>query len=281
MVQCGESLMGIVLVSIIIVLCVVFTESALTLVPGNRRGDVFFHWLIQLEAVVAVGCLLYVLMGDSGWIRRTPSTCFPLPPAVDERFRTARQQGLPLLGSLQGLGNQHDDFDAPLRPELDDASYCVRCLVWRDATAHHCTVCGRCCPDFDHHCGLFGRCIGGDGLTLSLSALRSRGLAVMGRGNLGFFTLLVSMTAVGFVTAIGAWIHACMHGDGGRRSASEPGGPTAPLRVRLADVALGVGTAAACGCALVACARGWWWFFAGRHKGKTRAALASKRQRSE
>ena len=134
---------------------------------------------ILVQATIAIICHVAVMLVDPGSIERSRSTCLPIPPAIDTLLRA----GAP----LDGLDNIRGD---------DDATYCVRCMVWRkpppSAAAperatkkwtrtlwrrapsiarrcpcaggkrtHHCSVCARCCVDFDHHCGVLGRCIGG------------------------------------------------------------------------------------------------------------------------
>jgi len=126
-------------------------------------------YLVWAEAGVAALCVLFLLFGGSGVIRRSEKTCYPMPPEVEQRLRTRR--------SLEGLTN----VEGP-----EKSSYCVRCLVWRPPVTakdktHHCVVCSRCVKGFDHHCGVFGRCIV--------------------RGNMPCFVVLIAMLPAGFVTA--------------------------------------------------------------------------------
>ena len=61
-----------------------------------------------------VCCLLGILYGDPGVVKRTPENCLPLPETVAERLQRGE--------SLEGLDNlQHAQL----------GSYCVRCCVWR------------------------------------------------------------------------------------------------------------------------------------------------------
>lgn len=98
------------------------------------------HVVISSQAVIAFACLLYLTMGFGlEPIARSDATCFPVP----------KELSLPVP---QGARN------VPGEPGY---SYCVRCLVWRDAYAHHCSICQRCEPLFDHHCRFLGVCVGG------------------------------------------------------------------------------------------------------------------------
>merc|ERR1712194_488755 len=126
--------------------------------------------LVYTEACIAVICLLGLLLGNPGVVKRNDITCFPLPDEVAERLN----QGLPFerLGNMPGK----------------NGSYCVRCMVWRPHDAHHCSTCQRCFKLFDHHCGVFGRCIGGHGL----------------QGNMKYFKTLISMGVSGAITALAA-----------------------------------------------------------------------------
>ena len=92
---------------------------------------------IYAEAVTAIICLLGLMWGDPGVVKRSPQNCFPLPAMVADRLRNGRP--------LDGVGNVHEDGRV----------FCIRCLVWRpdDTETHHCATCQRCVRDFDHHCG--------------------------------------------------------------------------------------------------------------------------------
>ena len=123
----------------------------------------FWLVLIYAEAVIAIVCLIGLMWGDPGTLKRSPETCYPQPAAVVERL----QSGVNLLGAGR-FGNVTEG----------DRVFCIRCLMWRpDETVHHCRTCQRCVRDFDHHCGVFGRCIAGEGLS----------------GNLGYFKILILM----------------------------------------------------------------------------------------
>ena len=83
---------------------------------------------IYAEAAIAITCLIGLMWGDPGTVKRTPDTCFPLPEIISERLRTGQ--------SLSGVGNVHEDGRV----------FCCRCLVWRpdDSDVHHCATCQRC-----------------------------------------------------------------------------------------------------------------------------------------
>ena len=97
--------------------------------------------LLYAEAALAFVCLLGLLWGDPGVLKRSPERCFPLPAAVLEKLATRQ--------SLAGMENIYEGGHV----------FCVRCCIWRpDAppptyrdTVHHCSVCQRCVTDFDHH----------------------------------------------------------------------------------------------------------------------------------
>ena len=101
--------------------------------------------LAWTHTTIALLGLIAIQMMDPGTIRRCEKTCLPLPPVVAERLE-ARQP-------LDGLRNLVDAGR--------NASYCVRCCVWRPLGSHHCSICQRCVGEHDHHCTIFGRCVGG------------------------------------------------------------------------------------------------------------------------
>uniref|UniRef100_A0A7S2GJH6 Palmitoyltransferase n=1 Tax=Haptolina brevifila TaxID=156173 RepID=A0A7S2GJH6_9EUKA len=182
-VQRSESTTGCTVVLVIIGLCVGFpnavTASQGWKWPGPNEpwdGQAIGLTILYSEAVIALICLLGLMFGDPGVLKRSPERCFPLPEQVANRLRTGQ--------SLVGLDNVYEDGHV----------YCVRCCVWRtmpvgkaryrDVDVHHCSVCQRCVRHFDHHCGVFGRCIAGNGLG----------------GNMGYFKVILLMAFAGIVT---------------------------------------------------------------------------------
>jgi len=137
---------------------------------------------LYAESTIAILCLLGLIFGDPGALKRSPERCFPIPAAVIERIRSGQPTA--------GMDNVYTDGQV----------YCVRCCIWRhrrrpsragasyyddhDENVHHCSICQRCVSHFDHHCGVFGRCIAGDGFG----------------GNMGYFKIILSMAFAGFVT---------------------------------------------------------------------------------
>lgn len=169
--QFGECSVGS-LVVLLIAAVVVFGVWYIT--AGEEFDEnlrlVFFS-IVCGEAAMAVFCLLALLFGDPGVIKRRSSTCFPMPPEVENRILASQE--MPRTNVRNSGGR----------------SYCVRCCVWREVSkegvakgrvtklidaapscgiidadseyqaGHHCGVCQRCVRDFDHHCGFYGRCI--------------------------------------------------------------------------------------------------------------------------
>jgi hypothetical protein len=149
---------------------------------GNEPWDataVGFATLYTLTAI-ALLCLLGLIYGDPGTLKRSPERCFPLPAAVADRLRNGQ--------SLEDMDNVYEDGKV----------FCVRCCLWRargragwasngmqdDHSVHHCSICQRCVTHFDHHCGVFGRCIAGDGCG----------------GNMGYFKLIIFCAMAGMFT---------------------------------------------------------------------------------
>ena len=102
---------------------------------------------LYIEASLALVCLLGLLFGDPGTLKRSPQRCFPLPQLVAEKLRQGQ--------TLSRMENIHEGGQV----------FCVRCCIWRpDAspphyqdTTHHCSTCQRCVTHFDHHCGVRGK----------------------------------------------------------------------------------------------------------------------------
>ena len=87
---------------------------------------------IYAEAATAIFCLIGLMWGDPGTVKRTPENCYPMPDIVAERLRNGQ--------TLSGVGNVHEDGRV----------FCIRCLVWRpdDSDVHHCGTCQRCVTHF-------------------------------------------------------------------------------------------------------------------------------------
>mmetsp|Transcript_38945 Transcript_38945/g.64683 ORF Transcript_38945/g.64683 Transcript_38945/m.64683 type:complete len:308 (+) Transcript_38945:52-975(+) len=169
--MCAEAACGCTFVLVLIAFFVGTAHSISYYAGGSIRTATLF--CIYAEAVIAIICLLGLLIGDPGVIKRSPEVTFPLPARVTEFLA----QGKP-LDELQNITEERGTF-------------CVRCLVWRPAGSagsevHHCNTCQRCVKDFDHHCGVFGRCIAGNGFG----------------GNMGYFKTLIGMACVAAITCI-------------------------------------------------------------------------------
>merc|ERR1712194_396371 len=153
-----------------------FTTSHVELVPENERplemrAAVVLVWS---EVVIAVCCVLVLLFAECGKIKRSPSTCYPIPAEVEDILKGRSRRRLT------------KNIDGPQgSPTL--GTYCVRCYVWRPPSrngkeAHHCSTCERCVLAFDHHCGVFGRCITG--------------------ANMPFFIILILLMPIACVTMV-------------------------------------------------------------------------------
>eukprot|EP01065_Artemidia_motanka_P008624 TRINITY_DN14351_c0_g1_i2.p1 TRINITY_DN14351_c0_g1~~TRINITY_DN14351_c0_g1_i2.p1 ORF type:complete len:266 (+),score=46.84 TRINITY_DN14351_c0_g1_i2:80-877(+) len=170
-----EACVGIWVVGILVGLLVGLTHMITRPLPDV---DPALDWarpyatgLIDLWGVIAAGCLLRILFGNMGEVRRSLENSYPIPGRVAELLRSG--------SSLQGLHNQ---------PGQDGRTYCVRCLVWRPSErSHHCSTCQRCTVGFDHHCGVLGRCIAW-GTNLN--------------GNMTYFLAILLMFAFGVATFI-------------------------------------------------------------------------------
>lgn len=174
----AESLGGCALVFGLIAVFVGGTFSSFALNEVSLHTTLLVGISISLEAAVAAGFLLRILLGDPGVIKRSSAACFPAPKAVVERLTSKRD--------LDGLWN----LEGPEGSERDSHTYCIRCLVWRPLDAHHCGTCQRCVVKFDHHCGVLGRCIAG------------RSVPWRRQGNLLYFYSLIAMLPIGLVTFI-------------------------------------------------------------------------------
>ncbi|CAL1136383.1 unnamed protein product, partial [Cladocopium goreaui] len=139
----------------ILVAMIVSLVSSVHLNIGSPQHWKFALWcssadlVIQFLALLASSCIAIILFGRCGEVKRSKSTCYPIPAQV----------ALRLLGTgaceaaTHARNVQHPVGYAKL------GSFCVRCLLWRDLEGHHCSICQRCVVHFDHHCGVLGRCI--------------------------------------------------------------------------------------------------------------------------
>ncbi|CAE7338349.1 Hip14 [Symbiodinium pilosum] len=181
----SESACGCTLVLGLIAVLVAATRHMCKKMAGhvNEVLQSTLFYAIHVEALLAFVCLLGLMWGDAGVIRRSQRTCLPVPPPVHAALKAG--------SSLDQFQNVVDG----------DNTYCVRCCVWRRSAEgksarcrrislcddgsmynfHHCSVCQRCVANFDHHCGVFGRCIAGVGLS----------------GNMGFFNAIIVMGLAG------------------------------------------------------------------------------------
>jgi len=151
----SEPWFGACIVSVLSAVLVAITHAVNSsrLADAGPEDDMTFTktllGLIWAEAVTAVLGTLYIVFAGAGVIKRSPNTCYPMPPEVEERLR--RRETTEGMENIKGNSQRG----------MPDGTYCVRCLVWRkqDQKAHHCNTCQRCVTGFDHHCGVFGRCI--------------------------------------------------------------------------------------------------------------------------
>jgi len=152
------------------------TLNAIGLSPAP---DMVCRVAMNSYAIVALGCLAKIVLGDAGQVERSAENCLPIPGEV--RMQLLEAPGEP----LQGLTNS----SAVIATESGVRSYCVRCCVWRSVHAHHCRICHRCVVHFDHHCGVFGRCIAG-----KLGSFN---------GNFTWFVLIIAIGSLAYATAFG------------------------------------------------------------------------------
>lgn len=140
--------------------------------PNHEFGSLLCI-LIWSEAAIATLCTAYIIFAGAGIVKRSRSTCYPIPEHV-----------LDVLTSKKSLVDA--DLTKNVDSDKDGRSYCVRCFLWRpsprssESKSHHCSTCQRCVVEFDHHCGVFGRCIVG--------------------GNMPCFVALISMMFAGWLT---------------------------------------------------------------------------------
>ncbi|KAL1528389.1 hypothetical protein AB1Y20_009739 [Prymnesium parvum] len=169
--MCAEATCGCTLVLVVVAVLVATTESVASSLRPESYLSILGRIAILTEAAVALACLCGLMFGDPGVVKRSVSTCFPMPRQVADALE--REGKVQLQHNI--VEGQHE--------------YCTRCLLWRGTKSdgcHHCSTCQRCVRAFDHHCGVFGRCIAGNGYG----------------GNMGYFKVLISMGGAGIFTAM-------------------------------------------------------------------------------
>lgn len=205
--QSRQAALGVSSVTGLAVALVVFTHANEWADGGVQPLHRWLSLFSNTISVTAMVCLVMIMRGPQDRVvRRSKATTEPLPPVVLQRLAAGE--------SLDGLVNIIDG----------DASFCVRCCVWRrppppePTTAavvtaclcvkitqrravHHCRVCNQCCEAFDHHCGFFGRCIAGS--------------FWHGGGNMRpFMTVLLCGWSAGAVAAASVALRIFYDGDG-------------------------------------------------------------------
>ncbi|CAE7212746.1 TTF2 [Symbiodinium sp. KB8] len=132
---------------LVVVFAFIFESVGLPTMASQNYDSPFLDMVVLpvvwIAAFAAVFTLVSIVFGDTGEIRRSEASCYPIPD---------RARALILLGSSKSE-------DTPNIAGLDGQSYCTRCCVWRPEGSHHCSTCQRCVTGFDHHCSFFGRCI--------------------------------------------------------------------------------------------------------------------------
>lgn len=192
-----EAIAGWTLVLSLTVIFVGVTHGVTLLAAVEMPGEAqwAFLVLIWVEALMAIGCLTAIHLGDPGIIRRSPFTCFPLPEEIAYALNSGE--------SLDGLQNFVDE-----RGRV----FCVRCFVWRASRAHHCSLCQRCVLDHDHHCGVLGRCITGHRLMQCLMRdSPNKPPPVRTYGNMCYFSCLLAMAYLGGLTCLASSVTAVVY----------------------------------------------------------------------
>jgi ankyrin repeat protein len=98
--------------------------------------------LFNLFALSGFSLYAYLMLGNPGFKAKQPKN----PKILNDLILDIQKQ--------TGTGNP----DPSLSPSLD--RFCLTCCDYRDLRTKHCSVCGKCCPNFDHHCGWVNNCIG-------------------------------------------------------------------------------------------------------------------------
>jgi hypothetical protein len=193
--RCG-SLCSIIMLAVILL---PLQADGHLLTSGNPlTTDPRWICILYIEGLLIAACVLGILYADPCTIKRTPETCFPMPPLIAEKLR-------------QG---ETPPFDGVANIEEYGRVYCVRCLLWRPlqhaTLLHHCDICQRCVSSFDHHCVFFGRCIAGPGARGFCCSETAHGhldgssnddcTPRWPRGNLIYFRGLIVFTFLGILT---------------------------------------------------------------------------------
>lgn len=190
--QCGETAVSLLTVPLIIgaIISAVYFMTRSDDVPEEVKWSCL--GVVFVESFAGIMCLMAMLLGDPGVIRRNEESCRSMPHVVLERLAKKEMQP---THNIRGS---------------DDSSFCVRCFVWRLPTiskrklplserlsryipnygiieevysgAHHCSTCQRCVRDFHHHCGFYGRCIA--------------------RGNMIYFKMIINLGFLGVASCL-------------------------------------------------------------------------------
>ena len=111
----SEACCGCAVVLTVIAVCVGGTH--LFAAGFDAEVQLIFQIVVLAEAAVALLCLLGLMLGDPGTLRRSEARCTPIPAGP---IREALLQGKPLP---QSVSNHH---------EPERGTFCARCLLWRE-----------------------------------------------------------------------------------------------------------------------------------------------------
>jgi Flp pilus assembly protein TadB len=101
--QRRESRRGCCLVLWIVCACVVTTTTVVSLYVSSERAlQRVLLLAVWAEAAVAVGCLLGIMYGDPGVVKRSTATCLPPHPEVVRRL----QAGEPVADALDSNSDE-------------------------------------------------------------------------------------------------------------------------------------------------------------------------------